>query len=185
MACTLVLGLGSLLGVDARGESIGNTSVGTSEYSGKDTPLAMRVTLATPLDLASVRAYIKGPPGQEIRVAVYQDNAGDVGTLIAQSAPVQSSSPHWHWQTIPITMGTLAAGEYWIAICFEHNNQKLMYEATGGTGSRGVGLDAVEDGFASPWSEATSTTWHFSMYATTASPALVITSWVEIDPNEP
>ncbi|MFG0258190.1 MAG: hypothetical protein ACF8GE_09840 [Phycisphaerales bacterium JB043] len=165
---TVGLVLSSVLGVSASGEDFGVTSQLGSDRQATHTPYAMRVTLSADGTAESISAYMKGPPGKDFRVAIFENNSGSPGNLLVESSAVSSGSNSWHWETVTLTSTALTAGDYWLAICFEHNNQKIKYSSSGGTGSRGASRDVVDNGFEDPWNENSSNNYQLSLYATTS-----------------
>ncbi|MFG0258191.1 MAG: hypothetical protein ACF8GE_09845 [Phycisphaerales bacterium JB043] len=173
-------------GERAFAEDFGITTMLSSDLQSTDRPRAMRVTLVADGTAESISAYMKGPPGKDFRVAIFEDDGGDPGDLIVESNAVSSGSNSWHWETVSITSTPLTAGEYWLAICFEHNNQKIKHSSSGGTGSTGTSHDAVGSGFESQWDEDSPNNYQLSLYATTSSapssPPLILIAWSEVEP---
>ena len=59
-----------------------------------------QVTLSDASLLKSITAYIKGPPPKAFRYAIYADNAGEPGSLIAETAVTALTGPSYNWYTI-------------------------------------------------------------------------------------
>jgi|GEM_PF-5295196 len=60
--------------------------------------------------ICNIRIKLSG--SSNIRVAIYSDNAGAPGTILAQSGSVACVAG---WNVIPIAATALSAGNYWLA----------------------------------------------------------------------
>ncbi|NNM24500.1 MAG: prepilin-type N-terminal cleavage/methylation domain-containing protein [Phycisphaerales bacterium] len=78
--------------------------------------------------VSSISAYVD-PAGKKMRLAVYDDTGGEPGTLLVESEVVQLSG--LGWKTLPIKPTLLPAGDYWLALVFERNNQFYYHGAPG------------------------------------------------------
>ncbi len=119
----------------------------TSEIS-NDT-VATKISLLEDARVSSVTAYMKLPFAGATRFALFADDAGEPGNLIAQTGIAYTffSSEGW----VRINFGeslTLPAGEYWLAIAVPAG-VRVRYNSSGGT-SR-FSSDNSLAGFSSTW----------------------------------
>jgi hypothetical protein len=176
---SVAIALGLSAAVSA--EDFGVTSVQSSEFSEKDSPIAMRVTLLADGNLQSISAYIKNDEDEKFRVSIYDDNSGSVGALLAESSAKEGDDDDWQWETVSMPSIALTAGEYWLAICFEDDNQEIKYSTGGSTGSTGDEREVVDDGFEDPWDEDSSNNYTLSLYASTSSPGSAVTPSISVE----
>lgn len=169
----------------------GTTSFGyTSEFAGADNDsngdqVATRATLIEEATVGGVTAFVKGPPGQQVRFAIYADNDGEPGDLVVQSAPDQAGSMSFHWRTLPVPRTTLQPGVYWLAISSGHMLIEYAYDANGGATRRSTN-NAVSSGFTEPWGvSAASNARRLSIYANLVPPSQrpAIVRWTEVGPD--
>ena len=169
----------------------GTTSFGyTTEFASADNDangdqVATRATLIEAATVNAITAFIKGPPGQHVRYAIYADNDGEPGALIVQSESDQTGSNSFHWRTLPVPATTLDPGVYWLAISAGHQNIQYAYDANGGATRRNPN-NAVSSGFTEPWGvSAASNSRRISIYANLVPPSQrpAIVRWTEVGPD--
>ncbi len=128
----------------------GTTTPGTAGlYSWGDTSVFRPVTVGgTGGTLSSISAYIRYVDGTDpgLRAAIYADNGGEPGALIAGSAPQTATLG---WNALPLSANLSASTTYWLAINLEGSDTNLGYTWCGcGTGA----LHSVEL-FSSSWDD--------------------------------
>lgn len=104
-------------------DRFGRIDVGTTASNGMtaNRKRGSKFALAEPATLTSFSAYLDGHGGatgtQSVRMALYRDNAGLPGALVAQSSVVGiASGSAGRWVTFPATATALDPGSYWIVI---------------------------------------------------------------------
>jgi fibro-slime domain-containing protein len=126
---------------------------------------ATRVNLPARVVVASISAYV-GKQDDDVRYAIYSDNAGEPGVLLAQSATKQSNNSSMAWLTIAMNDVLLDAGDYWLAVALDDSSQHHAYASSGGA-TRVRNYDAVSNGYAASWGASSGTTTEkISIYAT-------------------
>ena len=163
------------------GEDFGVTTAQGTGLELTNKPTAMRVTLLADGSLHSISAYIGGVDEKDIRVAIYADNSGSVGALLAESPTKESETNAMYWETFSMPSVPLTAGNYWLAICFDDADLRIQYVPSGGTGSTGNTLNAVENGYDDPWDENTTNNYVLSIYATTGASGTFTTAFISVE----
>ena len=126
-----------------------------------DILIAQQTTLAQSGILQNINIYVDALAGQ-IRLGIYEDNAGSPGALLAETA-VFDAAPGWNEQ-ITTSTPTLEAGTYWLAFLSDDNNLEVGVEA--GTGiSRNINYTFAALPNTFPGS-STNETANYSLYAT-------------------
>lgn len=128
---------------------------GVSTNYADEYQVATQVTLPEDCTLLGLTAYVGGTQG-DMRYAIYSDNAGQPGTLLAESEKEQSSDP-MQWVAIEMPGTALTAGTYWLALSLDDVGQSFGFEPTGGT-TYYAPRDAADIGFSSSWSGTEATT---------------------------
>lgn len=129
--------------------------------------VAMQAILPEDGTVTSITAYLKGPPPEPIRYAIYSDTAGEPDTLIVESATDEVGSTTYHWHTVGITPTHLTAGTYWLAVAFSHDSTYCVQSGTGAGQLRFKSHDAVANGFINNWAGSDdSNTRQISIYGT-------------------
>lgn len=127
--------------------------------------VATRVALDQPVTLESITVFAGNRNNRDLRVAVYSDNAGEPETRLVESG-LASTSPQMQWITVDVPDTALPAGDYWLAVGFEHQHQRLHVSRDGGQ-LRIVAHDAVTNGFLASWgASSTADAFNLSIYAT-------------------
>ncbi len=138
----------------------------SSQKNTENRQVATLVTLTEPMYVRRILAYVGGQKDENVRYAVYADNAGEPGGLIVQSPTAQpgSAAPGWFGIDVPVTR--LDPGDYWLALSFE--DDKLTYRHTTGGQSRENNNPAAvaPGGFVGTWgASSASSTRRISIYA--------------------
>jgi fibro-slime domain-containing protein len=133
--------------------------------------IATRVSLPEDGTLLSISAYV-GNKDKKVRYAVYRDQAGEPGALLAESFP-DISAKTMGWLTLYLPDTPLTAGSYWLALAFEDKDHAMRVAAAGGM-ARYKANDAAKNGFLSAWGSSDSATGEaisiFATYRTTTEP---------------
>jgi hypothetical protein len=110
--------------------SQGLTIVGTnSSYAYSGDIYADQVTLSNTVGISlSVNVSNSSPVTGQVRLAVYADNGGVPGILVAQTSPQPTVIG---WNAVSLSNIYLPAGTYWIAHMFS-NDTYVTYNTTGG-----------------------------------------------------
>lgn len=115
---------------------MGNTATGASSDNIYDTAPyinAARFQASSNFTAAFIRAQVQGVTGR-YKCALYEDDAGQPGALLAQSGDL--INPATGWQTFPLTVPrNLTAGTfYWLAVWSDSPTARVFYTSTvGGT----------------------------------------------------
>lgn len=126
--------------------------------------IGTQATLPQDGTVTSITAYVGGAVGKNVRYAIYTDDAGEPGTLVAETANA-TAIRDMSWMTIDLPATPLTAGTYWLALSFEDNKQKYRYEIGGQT--RHMSNPATNNGFVANWgSSVFSGSRKISIYAT-------------------
>lgn len=163
--------LATTLAMIALATTAGYTSVFGNQQSGvKNTQVATRVTFAKAGTVHSITVYTGGAKKNMV-CALYADDAGEPGALLAESVSIKADIA-LAWVTINIPATSISAGNYWLALCFDHINLNYVYSTSGGQTRESAAHDAVANGFLANWgTSAASNTRQVSIYATyTADP---------------
>jgi len=112
--------------------------------------IATRATLGADGTVTAMSAYTFGK--KKIRMAIYDDLAGEPGALLVETGRARPSAPGPIWTTLGVTPTALPAGDYWLAVAFEHSSQQYYHQAGGETRYRNH--DAVGGGYLSNWGTA-------------------------------
>jgi hypothetical protein len=103
------------------------------------------------LNMAALLDGNGGPTGsQSLRMALYKDNGGAPGALVAQSNPVSitaDTSPRWVYFPGPAT--ALNPGAYWLMVHSGSNNAVARVASGGDPNWRG-NTDLYSDGASNP-----------------------------------
>lgn len=127
------------------------TEFPSSQNNVRRLQIATQVTLPEDGTATSITAYVGGDPDQ-VRYAIYADQGGEPGALLAETQNVTTSSDmNWIAAELPAT--ALTAGTYWLALSFNDLRQQYQYDAGGET--RYNGNRATQSGFSSTWGPAT------------------------------
>jgi hypothetical protein len=142
--------------------TFGNTTVGSGGNQLEGFLVTTEYTLTQPAMVYSLALYIQLGLNQ-VRVAIYANNAGQPGALIVQSQAQQEQAG---WNTVPIPATTLAPGNYWLAYQFPGSDTAATYY----TGSPAPGLYASAASFGNfpatfPLTGASTYNADFSFYA--------------------
>ncbi|MCG6497534.1 Ig-like domain-containing protein [Kitasatospora sp. A2-31] len=152
--------------------TLGNTAVGPSTDTADSNYLnaSRYVTGAAGGTVSSVSVYVgavDAAPNNRFQVAVYRDNAGSPGTLLASSASATLAADSWN--TVPLTAALSANTAYWLAYNSNGGSaavNNLRY-TPGGTSVYGNGGRAFGS-WPADFGAATSGGLSFSIYATYA-----------------
>ena len=110
----------------------------------------------------AILVYLKHPAGDyNARAAIYADNSGVPGALIAESAEVTITAEGWYAFLIPgvLLQATLF---YWFAMQYNQSGLITAYFATGGAYySRTIAYGA----FPNPFGAGSSDVWQISIYS--------------------
>ncbi|MEN6626346.1 MAG: hypothetical protein ABFD69_08985, partial [Candidatus Sumerlaeia bacterium] len=145
-----------------------DTVLGKSDAKNKTYTLASKVELTQSATLKSISAYIKTASGN-MRMAVYRDNSGRPGALVAQT---NAFATKVGWNTVPVTDQTqvLTAGCYWLAFEVDNNTVSIAAASTGG--AYVYKSNWTYQPFPSTYPTISgSGYWNFSIYATLAAEA--------------
>ena len=142
---TITMGETNILGMDDSGN--GNLLIAQQAY------------LQQSGTLQSLSFYVATASGQ-LRLGVYNDAAGNPGTLLAQT---NAFTPVVGWNTQNVTPVTLPAGSYWLAYLPQNNNMHYRVEATGTARGYSYTFGSLPGTFSS---SAESASAHWSFYAT-------------------
>jgi len=144
---------------------------GSTTETAQTDQLATQVTLPEDGTVTSITAYVSRSSGSDddLMYALYDDNGGEPGDLILQTAEVNSSSgSNWHTINIPDTW--LAGGDYWLAVTMEDDDdQAIAYQTAGGYETRRHSQNAVDSGFVATWDTPHKEIWNnrrLSIYMT-------------------
>ncbi|WP_405361500.1 Ig-like domain-containing protein [Kitasatospora sp. NBC_00085] len=150
--------------------TLGSTAVGPSTDSDDSNYLnaSRYVTGAAGGTVSSISVYVgavDAAPDNQFQAAVYRDNAGSPGALLASSGSATLTADSWN--TVPLTAGLSANTPYWLA--YNSNGSgaavnNLHYSAGGasvyGNGGRSFGSWPADFG------ASTASGLSFSIYAT-------------------
>ncbi|MFD0349409.1 hypothetical protein ACFQ0M_31980 [Kitasatospora aburaviensis] len=168
-AAALTAGPGAVTAAAATA-TLGNTAVGPSTDTADSNYLnaSRYVTGAAGGTVSSVSVYVGAvdtAPNNQFQVAVYRDNAGSPGALLASSASAALTADSWN--TVPLTAALSANTAYWLAYNSNGGNaavNNLRY-SPGGTSVYGNGGRAFGS-WPADFGAATSSGLSFSIYAT-------------------
>jgi len=152
-------------GDDSPGESIFgyDTIFAGTRGNVRRKQFATQVILSEPGTATSITAYVGGAE-KPLRYAIYADEAGEPGALLAQTEN-EDTEMDMQWTTIALPNTVLAAGAYWLALSFDHRDQQYAFEVGGHT--RQNNNRATNGGFTAPWGSSTdSINGKISIYAT-------------------
>lgn len=111
--------------------------------------VATRVAVNETGTLTTITARVDSEFGnREYRFAIYADDQGEPGALIAESGVGNQNGNQWKTQSIPPTL--LPAGWYWLAIGLTDDAQGYAYQPSGGQ-TRHATNGAVQNGFLPNW----------------------------------
>jgi hypothetical protein len=146
-----------------------DTIYGNQQGSERQQQIGTQVNASQDMTVTDITAYVGGLQNKDIRYALYTDSGGEPGTLIVESVVAQQSSNSFEWFTIDVADTPILAGNYWLALAFNHNNQNYTYDD--GTGeTRYNGTDAAAGGYDAAWGGSTSTlNREISIFANTLS----------------
>lgn len=145
----------------------GYDTIFASSLEGRRKQFATQVALAETGVATSLSVYIGGA-SSDVRMAIYTDDGGQPGKLLAETN-VGSSSNAMAWLTLPVSKTTLPPGDYWLAVSFDSRNQKIRIQPGGQM--RVFDNRATAGGFTNEW--GTSSTLNeasISIYATYETP---------------
>ena len=155
--------------IDALGETFGYPTAGGTRYSVfADNKQGSKFTLSEAGAVDSIYFWGKlgggaGDP-KEAKLAIYQDNAGSPGALVATTPAVTVTSTRQWYAAGFSSPVSLSAGTYWLVA---HSATKLdMYGDAGSTNQRAYNGDTYSDGPADPFGAATQDNIKLSIYAT-------------------
>ncbi len=143
--------------------TMGETNVlPNSASSGNgDILFAQQTTLGQGGNLQSISIYVPTISSQ-LRLGIYDDNGGNLGTLLAETA-VFTDGPGWNTENT-LSSPLLSAGTYWLAFLPEDDTIEIASEAgTGVSRSANYSFAALPNSFPS---SPSSGTINFSIYAT-------------------
>ncbi len=115
--------------------------------------IATQVSLPEDGTITSISAYVGGA-NKIVRYAIYTDETGEPGTLLAESDNLVTPSG-MSWFTIDVPATALTAGTYWLALSFEDNNHQYTYQTGGQT--RYNNNRATTNGYTSSWGSSSAT----------------------------
>jgi hypothetical protein len=121
--------------------------------------VATQITLPEDGTVTSLTAYVycDSNDNTDIRYAIYEDNGGEPGDLIVQTSQGDQTED-WGWTSLGIADTWLAAGDYWLAVSHDPQDQRVRFDdGTGGKTRRST--TAGVDGFASSWGSS-SNSWN-------------------------
>lgn len=129
--------------------------------------VATLVTLPEDGTVTSITAYLyrDSNDSNDIRYAIYSDIGGEPGDLIVETSQ-GNQAQNWAWEELGITDTWLAAGDYWLAVAMDDDDQELREENGTNGKVRRINHDGV-DGFRSSWGTSDES-WNnqsISMYA--------------------
>ena len=114
--------------------------------------IATAVTLSHEVQATSLAAYVS--KDKKLRMAIYNDNRGRPGVLLAQTEQWTSTRNNPHWEEGVIQPVTLAPGRYWLAVSFEDRQQGYRYQKAWGGPDGTVHYrryNARSNGFLNTW----------------------------------
>ncbi|MEZ6068071.1 MAG: hypothetical protein R3B90_20690 [Planctomycetaceae bacterium] len=136
----------------------------------RDRQIATRVTLSEPARLTAMSAYIGGDD-KDTRLAIYLDEAGEPGKLLAQTKG-GISRKSMSWVRLLSEDAVLEPGDYWLAVLFASSKHTAMVSTSAGELRITSTQDDYENiGFKSHWGKSsTSQLGAFSIFAEFESP---------------
>ena len=108
---------------------------------------ATPVTLATNGELLELSAYVNGLL-LPMKLAIYSDNAGKPGNLLAQTGPLIGGLG---WITGPVPSTKLTPGKYWLAICSSSDLQQFYFLTTSSYSTSEIWSQNYSSGFPASW----------------------------------
>ncbi|MCP3906278.1 MAG: fibro-slime domain-containing protein [Planctomycetes bacterium] len=153
----------------------------TSSTAANSKQLATQVTLGQSGTITDITAYVED--NDSVRYGLYTDVAGEPGTLLAETAQVDSPSG-WNWFTLAIPPTWVPAGTYWLAVSQDESDQSIRHSILGGQ-TRQNSHDADDDGFQATWSGTTnSLPWRLNIYAKITPDAATYTPHMTVNASD-
>ena len=137
---------------DFSSQDFGHDSIYTTDTNNAGgNHVATQVTLPEDGTVTSITAYVycDSNDATDVRYAIYDDNGGEPGDLIVQTGQGDQAE-NWGWETLGIADTWLAAGDYWLAVSHDPQDQLIRYDV-GSTGKVRIHGDAGVDGFRPTW----------------------------------
>ena len=114
--------------------------------------------------VTKISAYIRALSGTaNVRVAIYSDNSGVPGTLLAQSGAVSVGTTA-SWVNFTLSCNVSASASYWLIL--QWDSSITIYFASGATSQFAYTPQSYASGFPNSWTRASYTNWKQSIYAT-------------------
>lgn len=146
------------MGYTAAGQFAGFTSSPGNVF-------AMRTTLAEAGTMTAISAYINGPAGNKVRYALYEDDAGLPGDLVAETDVANIASTTFQWQSLDTPATELDAGAYWLAMTFDTGWAQIGVTLGGGPYASRNAPGAVDGGYPASFGWTLTSALRLSIYA--------------------
>lgn len=173
-AGTVSLGTGSnpvQFGLTTVGSITDTNEAGTYEMVRYQTGASAGATTSISAFIGS--ATVDAAPNNKIKLALYSDNAGTPGTLLATATEGIITTG---WNTLPISATLSPATNYWLAFIMNGTSGSAGNLSYNNGGTSCWRVQTYASGFPSSNPPCTAGTQAFSMYATFASSAPVLTA---------
>ena len=150
------------------GGTFGYTSIGAStDYEPANYMMGCKFSTTEAGAVTKISAYIKALSGTaNVRAAIYSDNSGVPGTLLAQSGVVSVGSTA-SWVNFTLSYNVSALTSYWLVL--QWSAGVTIYFSSGATSQFAYTPQSYASGFPSSWTRASYTNWKQNIYATYSS----------------
>lgn len=173
-------GYAEMSGVTASGVAVGGAAAGGTETIGNDdldtgdstSPLTTGKVMCSAMDAPANTGTLdkisilsgNSVAGQDIKVGIYQDNAGVPGTKIGTETEFPDTGT-WSagWKEFAVSYAVTASTNYWL--CFETSGNLTIYYVGGAAGSRHWDTNTYGDAWSASYSSASNSNSRYGLKA--------------------